>query len=393
MKSNYNQLGQYIEMVSRTNSDLKYGIEDVRGCSNTKQMMQTRANLIGRTYEKFIVLRPQEFVFNRRTTRNGEKIGMAYNNTDREYIFTNDYVAFRVKQEYLDKLLPDYLYMFFCRDEFDRYARYKSTGSATEFFNWEDMCAVPFEIPPMDFQQLVVNAYKVLNERIETKQKINDNLEETAQSLFQEQFAAFYNENELPDGYSIATLDSLCSIKGGKRLPADGELLDTPTAHPYIRVRDLGSNRYVCLTNQFQYIDEETHSAISRYIVNTNDIVISIVGTIGLIGKIHTSLNNANLTENCVKLANIHTVTPDYLYYTLCYKKQIKEIELLTVGAVQSKLPMYNIQSMKILVPPIEVIEDFQHKFDIFNEQIEANTIEIQRLYELQSVLLAKLAY
>ena len=393
MKSNYNQLGQYIEMVSRTNSDLKYGIEDVRGCSNTKQMMQTRANLIGRTYEKFIVLRPQEFVFNRRTTRNGEKIGMAYNNTDREYIFTNDYVAFRVKQEYLDKLLPDYLYMFFCRDEFDRYARYKSTGSATEFFNWEDMCAVPFEIPPMDFQQLVVNAYKVLNEIIETKQKINDNLEETAQSLFQEQFAAFYNENELPDGYSIATLDSLCSIKGGKRLPADGELLDTPTAHPYIRVRDLGSNRYVCLTNQFQYIDEETHSAISRYIVNTNDIVISIVGTIGLIGKIHTSLNNANLTENCVKLANIHTVTPDYLYYTLCYKKQIKEIELLTVGAVQSKLPMYNIQSMKILVPPAEVIEDFQHKFDIFNEQIEANTIEIQRLYELQSVLLAKLAY
>ena len=393
MKSNYNQLGQYIEMVSRTNSDLKYGIEDVRGCSNTKQMMQTRANLIGRTYEKFIVLRPQEFVFNRRTTRNGEKIGMAYNNTDREYIFTNDYVAFRVKQEYLDKLLPDYLYMFFCRDEFDRYARYKSTGSATEFFNWEDMCAVPFEIPPMDFQQLVVNAYKVLNERIETKQKINDNLEETAQLLFQEQFAAFYNENELPDGYSIATLDSLCSIKGGKRLPADGELLDTPTAHPYIRVRDLGSNRYVCLTNQFQYIDEETHSAISRYIVNTNDIVISIVGTIGLIGKIHTSLNNANLTENCVKLANIHTVTPDYLYYTLCYKKQIKEIELLTVGAVQSKLPMYNIQSMKILVPSTEVIEDFQHKFDIFNEQIEANTIEIQRLYELQSVLLAKLAY
>lgn len=184
MKSNYNQLGQYIEMVSRTNSDLKYGIEDVRGCSNTKQMMQTRANLIGRTYEKFIVLRPQEFVFNRRTTRNGEKIGMAYNNTDREYIFTNDYVAFRVKQEYLDKLLPDYLYMFFCRDEFDRYARYKSTGSATEFFNWEDMCAVPFEIPPMDFQQLVVNAYKVLNERIETKQKINDNLAEYLNCIY-----------------------------------------------------------------------------------------------------------------------------------------------------------------------------------------------------------------
>lgn len=148
----------------------------------------------------------------------------------------------------------------------------------------------------------------------------------------------------------------------------------------------------MCLTDQFQYIDEETHSAISRYIVNTEDIIISIVGTIGLLGKIHSSLNKANLTENCVKLANIHTVTSDYLYYTLCYKKQIKEIELLTVGAVQAKLPMYNIQSMKILVPPTYVIKDFQEKMNVFNSQIEANTIEIQRLYELQVVLLAKLS-
>lgn len=175
-------------------------------------------------------------------------------------------------------------------------------------------------------------------------------------------------------------------------MPADCELLDAPTAHPYIRVRDVGSSRYVCLNNQFQYIDEETHSAIARYIVNTGDIVISIVGTIGLLGKVHSSLNNANLTENCVKLTDIQTVTSDYLYYTLCYKKQIKEIELLTVGAVQAKLPMYNIQSMNILVPPAEVISEFQRKIDVFNVQIEANTVEIQRLNELHDVLLAKMS-
>jgi type I restriction enzyme S subunit len=157
-------------------------------------------------------------------------------------------------------------------------------------------------------------------------------------------------------------------------------------------VRDVGSSRYVCLTGQFQYIDEETHLAISRYIVNTDDIIISIVGTIGLIGKVHSSLDKANLTENCVKLANIHTVTSDYLYYTLCYKKLINEIELLTVGAVQAKLPMYNIQSMKILVPPADVINEFQCKMNAVNEQIEANTVEIQRLYELQGVLLARLS-
>ena len=389
MKEGYRFLGEYIRQVDIRNKEGKK--ENLLGVSVQKQFIQSIANTVGTDFTKYKVVKKGQFTYIPDTYRRGDKIAIALLEDYEEGLVSNVYTVFEVIDT--EKLLPEYLMLWFSRPEFDRYARFKSHGSVREVMDWEEMCKVELPVPDIEKQRKIVKAYKTITDRIALKQKINDNLEETAQSLFQEQFAAFYNENELPDGYSIATLDSLCSIKGGKRLPADGELLDTPTAHPYIRVRDLGSNRYVCLTNQFQYIDEETHSAISRYIVNTNDIVISIVGTIGLIGKIHTSLNNANLTENCVKLANIHTVTPDYLYYTLCYKKQIKEIELLTVGAVQSKLPMYNIQSMKILVPPTEVIEDFQHKFDIFNEQIEANTIEIQRLYELQSVLLAKLAY
>ena len=353
--------------------------------------MPSVANVIGTDLSKYKLITKGKFACNPMHVGRDERLPVALYDEEEPAIVSPAYFMFEVIDNSI--LNEDYLMMWFRRPEFDRICWLHTDGSVRGGITWDDICRLELPIPPIENQLEIVNIYKAITERIALKQKINDNLEETAQSLFQEQFAAFYNENELPDGYSIATLDSLCSIKGGKRLPADGELLDTPTAHPYIRVRDLGSNRYVCLTNQFQYIDEETHSAISRYIVNTNDIVISIVGTIGLIGKIHTSLNNANLTENCVKLANIHTVTPDYLYYTLCYKKQIKEIELLTVGAVQSKLPMYNIQSMKILVPPAEVIEEFQQKFDIFNEQIEANTIEIQRLYELQSVLLAKLAY
>lgn len=389
MKEGYRFLGEYIRQVDIRNKEGKK--ENLLGVSVQKQFIQSIANTVGTDFTKYKVVKKGQFTYIPDTSRRGDKIAIALLEDYEEGLVSNVYTVFEVIDT--EKLLPEYLMLWFSRPEFDRYARFKSHGSVREVMDWEEMCKVELPVPDIEKQRKIVKAYKTITDRIALKQKINDNLEATAQSLFQEQFAAFYNENELPDGYSIATLDSLCSIKGGKRLPADGELLDTPTAHPYIRVRDLGSNQYVCLTNQFQYIDEETHSAISRYIVNTNDIVISIVGTIGLIGKIHTSLNNANLTENCVKLANIHTVTPDYLYYTLCYKKQIKEIELLTVGAVQSKLPMYNIQSMKILVPPTEVIEEFQQKFDIFNEQIEANTIEIQRLYELQSVLLAKLAY
>lgn len=389
MKSNYDILGNHIRLIDTRNRE---SITDrVLGINIDKFFMPSVANVIGTDLSKYKLITKGKFACNPMHVGRDERLPVALYDEEEPAIVSPAYFMFEVIDNSI--LNEDYLMMWFRRPEFDRICWLHTDGSVRGGITWDDICRLELPIPPIENQLEMVNIYKAITERIALKQKINDNLEETAQSLFQEQFAAFYNENELPDGYSIATLDSLCSIKGGKRLPADGELLDTPTAHPYIRVRDLGSNRYVCLTNQFQYIDEETHSAISRYIVNTNDIVISIVGTIGLIGKIHTSLNNANLTENCVKLANIHTVTPDYLYYTLCYKKQIKEIELLTVGAVQSKLPMYNIQSMKILVPPAEVIEDFQHKFDIFNEQIEANTIEIQRLYELQSVLLAKLAY
>ncbi len=291
-----------------------------------------------------------------------------------------------------DLLLPHFLKLIVKQKWFTRYCEFLGQGSAREYCRFNNISEIEIEFPPIEEQQRIVDYYSSIQKRIALKKQINDNLEATAQAIFQEQFASYYGLSELPEGWKLTNLENLCTVKGGKRLPADCELLNTPTNHPYIRVRDVGSSRYVCLTDQFQYIDEETHSAISRYIVNTGDIVISIVGTIGLIGKIHSSLDNANLTENCVKLAGIHTVTSDYLYYTLCYKKQIKEIELLTVGAVQSKLPMYNIQSMKILVPPETVIREFQNRIDTFNGQVEANTIEIQSLNELQQVLLAKLS-
>lgn len=291
-----------------------------------------------------------------------------------------------------DLLLPHYLKLVVKQKWFTRYCEFLGQGSAREYCRFNNISEIEIEFPPIDEQQRIVDCYESIQRRITLKKQINDNLEATSQAVFQEQFAVYYGADELPDGYSFVNLDSLCRVKGGKRLPADCELLDTPTEHPYIRVRDVGNSRYVCLTDQFQYIDEETHSAISRYTVSTGDIVISIVGTIGLLGKVHSSLDSANLTENCVKLADIHTVTSDYLYYTLCHKKQIKELELLTVGAVQAKLPIYNIQSIKILVPPEKVISDFQRRINSINQQIEANTMEIQRLYELQDALLAKLS-
>ena len=329
----------------------------------------------------------KDFVFN---PARMELNAIVFNDRYEKAICSSLYEVFYVHRP--EVILPEYLALLVKQDWFTRYCKFMGSGSAREYCRVANISELEIEVPPIEFQAEMARDNQIIRDRIELKRRINDNLEATAQAVFQDQFSSYYGCDKLPEGYSIVSLDSLCTVKGGKRLPADCELLDDPTEHPYIRVRDVGGSRYVCLTDQFQYIDEETHQAISRYIVNTGDIVISIVGTIGLLGKIHSSLDKANLTENCVKLAGIHTVTSDYLYYTLCYKKQIKEIDLLTVGAVQAKLPMYNIQSMKILVPPTKVISDFQKKMNALDEQIEANTMEIQKLNELRSVLLAKLS-
>lgn len=384
MKSNYNQLGQYIEMVSRTNSDLKYGIEDVRGCSNTKQMMQTRANLIGRTYEKFIVLRPQEFVFNRRTTRNGEKIGMAYNNTDREYIFTNDYVAFRVKQEYLDKLLPDYLYMFFCRDEFDRYARYKSTGSATEFFNWEDMCAVPFEIPPMDFQQLVVNAYKVLNERIETKQKINDNLEATALTMFSD-FVAQSNEEWEQSNLG----DIIASANTGGDAIQKVPIVDYDTGIKCARVGDI--------TNAREYASwafcNASDSVYENYKLQTGDILVTRTATLGITQYIADDIP-AVYNNGLIRLKfDTQKVLPLYVYWAINTSDFMNYInQMNSATSVRPNMKIEYLLSYQLLIPPIELQTAFVNKAEAIRRAISLNNDEILKLIEFQTAILTTLS-
>jgi len=154
------KLGLFIERVERRNSGLKYGFDDVRGVSNTKEIRPTKADITDRSFTRFQIVEHQEFVFNRRTTRMGEKIGLGYNNIGEIFIVTEDYVVFRVADESL--LLPDYLNIFFRRPEFDRYARWDSWGSATEFFNWEEMCDVPIDLPPLPVQQKYVDVYNAM---------------------------------------------------------------------------------------------------------------------------------------------------------------------------------------------------------------------------------------
>ena len=151
-------------------------------------------------------------------------------------------------------------------------------------------------------------------------------------------------------------LGDVCEIKGGKRLPKGVNLITQKNSHPYIRVRDLGKSKTIELNSSYEYVDEITHKQIQRYITQKGDILISIVGTIGLIAIVGGSLDGANLTENCVKLVKLDKIDSEYLYYYLKSPFGQQNISRGTVGAVQAKLPIKNIQDFSIICP--ELISD-----------------------------------
>lgn len=179
-------------------------------------------------------------------------------------------------------------------------------------------------------------------------------------------------------------LGDVCEIKGGKRLPKGVNLITQRNSHPYIRVRDLGKSKTIELNSSYEYVDEITQKQIQRYITQKGDILISIVGTIGLIAIVGDSLNGANLTENCVKLVKLDNIDSEYLYYYLKSPFGQQNISRGTVGAVQAKLPIKNIQEFSINCPKLvsdqrriaSILSSLDRKIEL-NNKINADLEEM----------------
>lgn len=101
-------------------------------------------------------------------------------------------------------------------------------------------------------------------------------------NLLEQAIALFNNSIQQSNSVIYEELGTLADIKGGKRLPKGVNLINEPNSHPYIRVRDLNNSVFASLTSDYAYVDDETHKSISRYITSTGNVLISIVGTIGL---------------------------------------------------------------------------------------------------------------
>ena len=156
------RLGDYIEECDERNENGKYTLDDVRGISNLKELIETKADMNGVSLTPYKLLKPKEFSYVSVTSRNGDKISIAINNTEQTFIVSSSYINFKVYKN--DELLPEFLFTLLNRDSFNLYSRFNSWGSARETFDWSEMCRVQIPLPPLEIQQKIVDLYNCYEE-------------------------------------------------------------------------------------------------------------------------------------------------------------------------------------------------------------------------------------
>lgn len=169
-------IGKYISLSNVRNDELIYGIDDVKGISIEKKFIPTKANMEGVSLKHYAVVFPSEFAYVTVTSRNGEKMSLAYNDSDDTYICSSSYIVFSVNDESV--LLPSYLAMLLERNEFNRYARFHSWGSARETFDWDEMCAVEIPIPDISIQKDIVDIFNVYKERKNINERLKSQIKD-----------------------------------------------------------------------------------------------------------------------------------------------------------------------------------------------------------------------
>lgn len=168
------KLGELIEITDERNYSGRYSLDSVKGISTEKCFIDTKANMDGVSLDSYKVVNHGDFSYVPDTSRRGDKIALAFNSSVGSVLISSIYTTFRIFRE--DLLLPEYLYMFFNRPEFDRYSRFNSWGSARETFSWEDFCDIDITLPDIEQQRKYVDVYLSLQNNLAAYQSKVDDL-------------------------------------------------------------------------------------------------------------------------------------------------------------------------------------------------------------------------
>lgn len=383
MEKGYKILGNYIRLVDERNRNL--AITKLLGVSISKKFIPSIANIVGTDLSNYKIVRTGQFAYGPVTSRNGEKISIAYLDEE-DCIISSSYTVFEVENK--EELDPEYLMLWFSRPEFDRYARYKSHGSVREIFDWNELCMVELPVPDIEKQRKIVKAYKTLTDRIALKQQINDNLANTEQAILVE---TVINNHTVPT--ALGDLVDFIDGDRGKNYPTFDEF--TSTGYCLFlnasNVTSTGFNFDNCM-----FVSEEKDKLMNKGHLSPYDIVLTSRGTLGNVALYDKHIKYENVRINSGMLIirpKTKRLSPYFIYALLKSSYMKAAIERFKSGSAQPQLPIKDLQKITFEIPESDtVLVALDRQFLAVEESISINNNEIGNLKELSNVLLAELS-
>lgn len=382
MKLNYDYLGKYIVPCDELNLDGKLDL--LQGISNEKYFQGCKSNTNGIDLTRYRVCKTGWFCYNRATTRNGEKISIAYRQ-GQDCLVSPSYKCFKIKDENL--LDPLYLLLWFKRPEFDRYARYMSHGSAHEYFEYEQMCEVALPIPPIDEQRRIVNNYETLSRRIELLIQMNDNLVESLSAIYKELFANAETQ------YPKVPLQKICSKIGSGATPKGGKTAYIDKGISLIRSTNVFDFRFEY--SDLAHINQNQADALANVTVEPNDVLFNITGvSVARCCMVPDDVLPARVNQHVMIVRPIQGENMSYyIMFTLCSSdNKAKLLGIGQSGSTREAINKQELESFEIPIPDDKVINQFGKIAKRVYEHIHCNVKEIHALEEMKTVLLAQLS-
>lgn len=347
------KLGELIELVLKTNSELRYGPDDVRGMTITKEIIPTKADVTGTDLSKFLVVSPGEFIYNPRT--HGKRIGFGYNNTDDTFIISWNNIAFKVKASMKDVVLADYLFLHFKRDEWDREACFQSWGSSTEVFSWETLCDMEVDLPPLSIQQKYADIYNAMLANQQSYERGLEDLklvcdayiDDLRKKLSHRKLGSYISMCENKNDDLVYGIDAVRGISIEKKFIDTKANMEGVSLKPYAIVNP----------NEFAYVTVTSRNGekISLARNNSNDVYICSSSYI------------------VFKVNNTRELLPEYLSMLFERSEFNRYSRFNSWGSARETFDWEEMCDVRIPVPDIEIQQDIVNIFKVYNTRKDIN--------------------
>ncbi|WP_340263952.1 restriction endonuclease subunit S [Sulfitobacter pontiacus] len=271
------------------------------------------------------------------------------------------WLLMRPRDERVD---PDYFYhLLGSSDVYNSFAS-RAAGATVKNLNSGIVREVTIPLPPLEEQKRIAGILDQADSLRRLRTRALDKLNTLGQAIFHEMFG-------VGEGTPRTRIGDFALVKGGKRLPKGSEYSLAPTAHPYIRVSDLGGQRVE--TAAIKFISPTIHEKIKRYIVHEGDVIISIAGSIGVTVAVPSELSGANLTENAAKITpkDGEDFDATYLSWALSMPEAKAQISASTGQVTIGKLALFRIENLEIPMPSLDRQEAFSDLITRLGEKSE----------------------